>query len=163
MFLSGGGEVHSRVSEKMRDVLAAIDEYSYLDPVAQSLMRIGRDRCSGLARRAVMSLGSQRTRLLTWTGTRIQLTLAAAIEIKKLRVEVGPIALHVDAPIAEVRAALESLLSRDVDARALASVCAAARERKYDRYLSSEIRTESISRDFVDIDGARAVVRVLLT
>ena len=68
----GTGEIHTRVLEKMRDILFGDEEYPYLMPNAARRLATARRtaRAAGMARSPLVSLGEGSYVLFPWLGTR---------------------------------------------------------------------------------------------
>ncbi|GMA15888.1 DEAD/DEAH box helicase [Deinococcus metallilatus] len=77
----GGGEVHDRVVQRMREVLASGDDYAYLQPVARSRLEEARHlaRTSGLLDGLVHDLSEGSVLFLPWRGTRVHGTVQAVL------------------------------------------------------------------------------------
>lgn len=71
------GEVHTKILEKMRDVLCSDKEYPYLKPNAKQRLRVARHaaRNAGLHAHSLISLGGMTWCLFPWLGTRSFRTL----------------------------------------------------------------------------------------
>ena len=71
------GEVHTRIAEKMREVLCGTKEYPYLKPNARQRLEAARHaaRNAGMAQHSLISLGGMTWCLFPWLGTRSFRTL----------------------------------------------------------------------------------------
>jgi len=78
------GEVHTRILERMRQVLVEDTEYPYLKPHARARLEEARSvaRSSGMLERPMVSLGGSSWCLFPWLGTRSFKTLRRFITAK---------------------------------------------------------------------------------
>jgi len=89
------GDVHTRVIQRIRQVLIEEEQYPYLQPQAVNLLEQSRDlaRKSGILERRVIPYGEQSFLLCPWVGTKVMRTMAALfscglkdpLEIKSVR------------------------------------------------------------------------------
>jgi len=72
-FSGGPGEVHSRVRQKMREVLGNDGVCPYLDKQASDLLAYARRSAAdaGVCMQSLLELGPRHSALMTWTGSRI--------------------------------------------------------------------------------------------
>ena len=72
-----GGEIHTRLLEKMREVLLGTEQYAYLLPNAAARLETARRvaRATGMDRSLLLSLGGSSWVLYPWLGTRAFRTL----------------------------------------------------------------------------------------
>ncbi|CAM3927165.1 DEAD/DEAH box helicase [Deinococcus marmoris] len=77
----GGGEIHDRVVQKMREVLATDTDYAYLQPAARARLEEARAlaRTSGLLEGPVHPLSERSLLLLPWRGTQVQRTIVSVL------------------------------------------------------------------------------------
>jgi ATP-dependent Lhr-like helicase len=77
------GEVHTRILQRMRQVLVEDTVYSYLQPRARDRLQQARSlaRRLGLNQRAVLDGGGDRLYVLPWRGSRETTTLRRALSI----------------------------------------------------------------------------------
>lgn len=162
-FKSGAGEVHPRVREAMRDVLAGGGRLGYLNAEARSLLDDARAAAShaGLLSRCVITLGPNRTALLTWTGTRVQQTLIAmlaAIGVEAVDCEIGLIIEnHRDAVLKHIA----TVFAAGMGANDVAPFCRGAQARKYDWLLGEDLLGTSCARGYVELDTALHTLRAI--
>jgi ATP-dependent helicase Lhr and Lhr-like helicase len=157
---SHSGEIHARVREMMRTLLFRSDVPAYLDPGAKAMLSQARltAREADLDRCPFVQEGSDLT-WITWTGTRIQRTLAGLGMHRGLRVGDRGIALSFEKAS---RDAMHKcyLSSLDVwpETQALAANFTCRAGEKYERLLSESLTTHVFARERLDIDGARRVI-----
>ena len=67
-----GGYIHTKVLEKMRDILSSEDSYQYLLPNAAERLRIARDlaRRTNLCENCILSIGGNSYVFFPWLGTK---------------------------------------------------------------------------------------------
>ncbi|MEW6420222.1 MAG: DEAD/DEAH box helicase [Deinococcota bacterium] len=77
----GGGEIHDRVVQKMREVLATETDYPYLQPGARARLQEARALAltSGLLEGPVHALSERSLLLLPWRGTRVHHTIQSVL------------------------------------------------------------------------------------
>ncbi len=82
LWLGSGGDIHTLVTQKMREVLAAEDIYSYLSPEAVNRLERARRlaRESGLLKEIVIPAGGDSLFILPWVGSKQFRTLERLIK-----------------------------------------------------------------------------------
>ncbi|GAA5513055.1 ATP-dependent RNA helicase DeaD [Deinococcus carri] len=100
---SGGGEVHDRVVQKMREVLVSDADYPYLQPAARARLQEARTlaRATGLLDGPLHALSDRQLLLLPWRGTRVHGTIGAVLSLL-LAAQPTPGAAHSDTPYSVV-------------------------------------------------------------
>ena len=164
-FTGGPGEVHPKVRQKMRDVLAGEGSYAYLDSQAVGLLTYARKSAAhaDVCAQPLIELGPRRSALMTWTGSRIQDTLAAMFRMRGLDHGDEGIALTFNVPVDALRDAIQEVLARPCTPLQLPQQVWPRQRRKYDWVLSDELLDECISRGVLDCDGALKLLRELST
>ncbi len=158
---SHSGEIHTRVREMMRALLFHNDVPAYLDPGAKVMLSQARVT----ARQADLDLcpfvqeGSDLT-WFTWTGTRIQSTLAGlGMHLGGFRVEDMGIALSFEKASRDaVLRCYRSSLDAWPEPQALAARFTSHATEKYEPFLSGSLKTHLFARERLDLDGARRVI-----
>lgn len=84
LWLGAGGDVHTRVMQKMREVLSASTIYPYLAPRAVNRLERARRlaRESGLLSQTVIPAGGDSCFILPWIGTKAFRTLERLLKVK---------------------------------------------------------------------------------
>lgn len=84
LWLGAGGDVHTRVMQKMREVLSASTIYPYLAPRAVNRLERARRlaRESGLLSQTVIPAGGDSCFILPWVGTKAFRTLERLLKVK---------------------------------------------------------------------------------
>jgi hypothetical protein len=162
-FTGGPGEVHPKVRQKMREVLAGEVSYAYLNSQAAELLAYARKSVThaGVCTQPLLELGPRRSALMTWTGSRIQDTLMAMFRMRGFNCGDEGIALTFNLSVDALRDALQDLLARPWDPRQLARQVYPRQRRKYDWLLSDELLDECISCGALDCDGALRLLQEL--
>lgn len=163
LFQGGGGSVHSRVRQTMRDVLTSDRELSYLNDHAAQLLRQARAvvRDAGLDRRNIVPLSPTRLLWFTWTGTSVQATLQLLARRCRLDATDHEIALEFNVSLNDLREAFFVCLRQMPNAAALAALEPWKQRRKYDSFLSDELLDWSFAREVVDLSSARELIASL--
>jgi ATP-dependent Lhr-like helicase len=159
-FTGTGGEVHPRIREKMKQVLADANRYKYLDDVAASLLEDARQetRRTGICDRPFINLGPQRTAFMTWTGTRIQETLQAFLKHRGISCADRWIALEFRADIDGTRRLLADAAKARCESVQVAGLLPTRERRRYDWLFTDELLDISNALGYLDLEGAAAVL-----
>jgi len=163
MFMGGGGEVHARVREAMRQVLLDDRPCNYLNRTGTRLLAESRNtaREARLDRRAVVPLSASRCFWFTWTGTRVQRTLCLIAQSVGLSAVDHQIAIELSAGVEEAVARLTSIDGSKLEAIELAKLMASKRFRKLDEHLDDELLTEALALDALDTEKAKVLLNNL--
>ena len=165
-----GIEIHTRILQKMREILFANEDFIYVHDRAQKRLAIARQATqrSDLAASSILPLADNRFLLFPWSGTRPFNTLVHMLDHGGLKVVYSyePYYLEVHAKcdtVNDLKRQLVQLcqnppsvveLSKQVDNHALMS-------NKYDRYIPVSLLREAYSLDYLDIPGAIESIRRL--
>jgi ATP-dependent Lhr-like helicase len=159
---SGGVDVHPRVRETMRLLLSREDTPIYLDASAGEMLTAAR-ASARQGRILELPFFQEGNSLVwfTWTGSRIQRTLAA---LGRLSGQLDPqdrgIALVFDSVEEKlVRAVYTGYLANSPSAEAIAEHCREKDGEKYERYLSRDVRLRLLAREDLNPHEALEVVR----
>jgi len=160
VFLGAPGDVPDRVRERMCELLNDPPSLSYLSEEAQARLTVAAASAQDahLLTRGVVTLGDDSCLMVTWTGTRTQRTLLAALSrcgIETIDMQIG---IRCKSATRTVEAALRSLASEFPSGDELAPFVARPINRKFDWLLSDELRHRSIGADQLDPSSARKVV-----
>lgn len=159
----GTGEIHTRVLEKMRDILFGDEEYPYLMPNAAARLALARRTAyaAGMHRSPLVHLGGQSFALFPWLGTRgfraARRTLshfASALGISEIRGE-GCCYITLKAQRedgARLLPALSDLLKNDPpQPTALVGEGEAPCYEKYDEYIPPSLLRRAFACDRLDL------------
>jgi ATP-dependent helicase Lhr and Lhr-like helicase len=166
-WIGGGGDIHTRIVQRMRRVLDEKSEYSYLHAGALERLREARwlAQTSGLTTAPILPLGGDDWMLLPWCGTKAQGTLELLLNYAGLKLDAEHFYIEVKA---ENEAALRSVLRALIDnlppAEALVErLDAISLQRdKFDRYLPAPLLRAAFAADGLDMSGALAALRGLV-
>jgi len=158
VFRGAGGEIHNRVVEEMRAVLADSDEPPYLDGAAQTLLKAARE----MARRAgVLSPGyiarQESVQWFPWVGTRGLLTLELHARCAGISAETDLLSItYKKTNLDRWHGHLESIQSGNHKALDLAQHMAIKTFEKFDEALVEDVLDEANARDRLDLTFALA-------
>ncbi|HKQ49469.1 MAG TPA: DEAD/DEAH box helicase [Phycisphaerae bacterium] len=159
LFLGGPGEIHDRVRQTMRTILADTKSYPYLNPTGTQFLTV--------ARAAALSAGVLHTPLIapsdheclwfTWMGTRVQTTLTAMLRLQGLTCVERGVAIDIRHPRQDVVVAVESLIKSCPAPAAIAGQVQPKQRRKYDHWFDEGLLNSSLAQDVLDVSGALTV------
>ncbi len=159
-----GPNVHQKVRQKMRQVLAENKQIGYLNSSASQLLEQARTtfRNADLIHKDLFALSLTKTLWFTWTGTRIHQTILAMLERHKIKLLDYGVAIELDLSFNQTIDLLHQLVRTKQEPRVLAKMVDPKFRRKYDEYLSEQLLEWSIAEDVIDINGAQSVMVELL-
>lgn len=160
MFMGGGGEVHARVREAMRQALLDERPCNYLNRTGARLLAEARStaRESGLDRNAVVPLSPSRCLWFTWTGTREQRTLCLVAQLVGLSAIDHEVAIELSAGVDDAVNRLTSVDGAKLKAVELAKRMPRKRFRKLDEHLDDELLTAALALDALDTAAASVLL-----
>ena len=157
-----GITIHTRIIEKIRELLLSPDDFAYLQENARQRLRAAREaaQSSGLSEASILPLAPYRFLVFPWCGTRqfdTQLALLEQAGMKPIR-RGAPYyyELETEAENAEaLRRQLAAICQDPPNAPDLAErISAINAPAKYDRCLPADLLREAIAHDMIDIPGA---------
>ncbi|ULO04677.1 DEAD/DEAH box helicase [Paenibacillus sp. 19GGS1-52] len=170
LWLGTGGDVHTRIMTKIREVLGETALYSYLAPSAAARLERARRLAkeSGLLTRSVLPAGGDSMFILPWAGSRQFRTLERLLKNNlkgtlKLRsiVPMEPyymvVAGSTDADTLEAEILAESAAA--TDPLSLLSKDEAPYLGKYDEFIPHELLRKAFSIDGLDVPGLTHVLK----
>ena len=162
-FSGGAGVVHPRIRQEMKEVLLSEKQYSYLDEKAANILNMARQsaRQSGACSKTFLKLGEHQTALMTWTGTRLQDTLAAMFRFGGIVPEITPIALIFRLPEQRLKNAIVSLAQSPPTGMEIACHIQPRLLRKYDWLLSDYMLNTQIAQSRLELEGALEFINEL--
>ena len=170
LWLGAGGDVHTRIMRKIREILADTALYPYLAPSAASRLERARRLAkeSGLLVRSVLPAGGDSMFILPWAGSRQFRTLERLLK-NNLK---GPLGLRSIVPmepyymVVAGKADAETLESEIIaestaatDALSLLSPDEAPYLGKYDEFIPHELLRKAFSLDGLDVPGLIEVLK----
>ncbi|MRN54424.1 DEAD/DEAH box helicase [Paenibacillus monticola] len=170
LWLGAGGDVHTRIMTKIREVLGETTLYSYLAPSAAARLERARRLAkeSGLLTRSVLPAGGDSMFVLPWAGSRQFRTLERLLK-NNLK---GPLGLRsivpmepyymvvagkTDAETLEAEILAESAAA--TDPLSLLSPDEAPYLGKYDEFIPHELLRKAFSLDGLDVPGLINVLK----
>jgi len=166
-WLGGGGEVHSRVLERMRHVLAEDTEYPYLQQGALERLRAARllARQCGILRSSLVPVSDSAWCVFPWMGSIAFRTFLRACQRAlgfKIGLSVSPyfVIVHTDSgkighPLGAIRSLLEARLEED----RLLDPEEAPQLAKYDEFVPSPLLRQAFAADHVSVHEMRQALR----
>ncbi|MGE6578593.1 DEAD/DEAH box helicase [Paenibacillus xylanexedens] len=167
LWLGAGGDIHTSVVQKMREVLSDSTIYTYLSPQAVNRLERARRlaRESGLLKQVVIPAGGDSMYVLPWVGSKSFRTLERLMKhnlSKKLAlrsvVPMEPYYFVVSGKVDE-RTLLAEIMSEcrtAEDASALLAEDEAPYLGKYDEFVAPPLIREAFAVDGLDLDGLKA-------
>ncbi|WP_340390360.1 DEAD/DEAH box helicase [Paenibacillus sp. FSL E2-0151] len=167
LWLGAGGDIHTSVVQKMREVLSDSVIYPYLSPQAVNRLERARRlaRESGLLKQVVIPAGGDSMYVLPWVGSKSFRTLERLMKhnlSKKLAlrsvVPMEPYYFVVSGKVDE-RTLLAEIMSEcrtAEDASALLAKDEAPYLGKYDEFVAPPLIREAFAVDGLDLDGLKA-------
>jgi ATP-dependent helicase Lhr and Lhr-like helicase len=159
-----GFDVHPKVREMMRSLIARDDFPVYLDPTAKKMLADARK--TGQEANIVNNPFFQEVSTLlwmTWTGSRIQRTLHGLGHFfGGLDVRDDGIALTIQkSSEARVKEAYRAFLEKCPAVEAIAAHCPGRAQQKYEPFLSDTLLARNYARNGLDLPGALQLIRQL--
>jgi ATP-dependent Lhr-like helicase len=161
---AGFHDIHPRVRERMRSLLFEDGMPIYLDAAARQMLHSARAaaRAADLGRQRFLRDGS-RTVWFTWTGSRIQRTLAGLGQyVAGMDVHDEEIALIFEKTTEDmIRETYRRFLKDCPDAVKLASHYPERAREKYEPFLSDELQAQVFASHCLDLDGSMHLMESL--
>lgn len=170
LWLGAGGDVHTRIMNKIREILGATSLYPYLAPSAAARLERSRRLAkeSGMLVRSVMPAGGDSMFILPWAGSRQFRTLERLLK-NNLKSPLGlrsivpmepyymVVAGKTDAETLEAEIIAESMAA--TDPLSLLSPDEAPYLGKYDEFIPHELLRKAFSLDGLDVPGLIEVLK----
>ncbi|WP_410511376.1 DEAD/DEAH box helicase [Paenibacillus sp. BR2-3] len=170
LWLGAGGDVHTRILAKIRDILGETTLYPYLAPSAAARLERARRlaRESGLLVRSVLPAGGDSMFILPWAGSRQFRTLERLLK-NNLKSPLGLRSIVPMEPYYMVVAG--SVDAETLEAEIIAEAAAAAEPLtlltpdeapylgKYDEFIPHELLRKAFSLDGLDVPGLIEVLK----
>lgn len=160
---SGGcRDIHSRIIQRMRQILQEENTYGFLQKQAlmqlQSARQLAKE--SGLAYQQVLPLSSDHYMILPWVGSRILLTQLTLLEQSGISIVRGDCSVYYElrnsGGMAAIKAKFAQIATTAFDPLGLVQNLPRADLQlyKYDCYVPDNLLKEAYSSDYHDLDGA---------
>ncbi|MCB0210617.1 MAG: DEAD/DEAH box helicase [Anaerolineae bacterium] len=163
LWTGGGVQIHTRIVQKIRDILLTNVEYTYLHTRAKKRLEIARHNIHkwGLSESSILPLAPHRYIVFPWCGTRQFETQLLFLSKTNLTVKnhLSPFYYEIDCNekdstllTTNLRQLIETPptnfdLVKAIDGNDLL-------HNKYDKYIPEELLREAHARNFIDIDGS---------
>jgi ATP-dependent helicase Lhr and Lhr-like helicase len=167
----GSGEIHSRILQRMRQVLLEEKEYSYLLPGAKARLNQAREVAQdrGLANFTLFHHDENSACLLPWVGSAafrtleryLRLHCRETLKIKGVRGK-APYFLVINlgkATLPQLSEELKSLGDRRFTPEELIKADETPRLQKYDEFVPEELLRKAFAQDYLDLETLKAQVR----
>ncbi|WP_458126667.1 DEAD/DEAH box helicase [Paenibacillus sp. Z3-2] len=167
LWLGAGGDIHTTVVQKMREVLSDSTIYPYLSPQAVNRLERARRlaRESGLLKQVVIPAGGDSMYVLPWVGSKsfrtlerlMKHNLSGKLALRSV-VPMEPYYFVVSGKVDE-RTLLAEIMSEcrsAQDASALLAEDEAPYLGKYDEFVAPSLIREAFAVDGLDLDGLKA-------
>jgi ATP-dependent Lhr-like helicase len=170
LWLGAGGDVHTRIMTKIREVLGSTALYPYLAPSAAARLERARRLAkeSGLLTRSVLPAGGDSMFILPWAGSRQFRTLERLLK-NNLK---GPLGLRSVVPMepyymvvagkADAETLEEEIVAETTaatDAISLLGPDEAPYLGKYDEFIPHDLLRKAFSLDGLDVPGLLSVIK----
>ena len=157
----GGADIHTRILQRIREVLGETADYGYLQPRAIRRLDAARQlaHMSNLTTQNIVDMGGNRFMLLCWEGSRVLRTIRLLLEHQGVKVQ----------PIGEPYYLQVDISSEHALRQHIQSICNDAPQpehlieklprqmlqiNKYDRFVPEPLLRDAYCRDFLDIQQA---------
>jgi len=162
LFLGSPGHVHRRIRERMLEVLIDPPPLPYATGPARELIAASTSAAeqSGYSGRRLTPMSDSVTDLVTWTGTREQLTILSMLSAAGLEVTDKEVSIRCRASVENVRSVLETITDYPPPIETIArAAIQRATLHKYDYLLSEELRGRAIAANDLTLDSALELLR----
>ena len=165
-----GIKIHTRILQKMREILISDGDFIYVHDRARKRLAIARQaaRRSDLAASSILPLADKRFLLFPWCGTRSFNTLEHMLNRGGFKVVYSYEPYHLEVQttcytVDDLRQQLQQLSENPPSADELSKQVSdyALKVNKYDRYVPEPLLREAYSVDYLDIPGAIESIRRL--
>ena len=165
-----GIEIHTRILQKMREILLSDRDFIYVHDRARKRLAIARQaaRRSDLAASSILPLAGKRFLLFPWCGTRSFNTLEHMLNRREFKVGYSYEPYHLEVQttcytVDDLRQQLLQLCENPPTADELSTQVSdyTLKVNKYDRYVPEPLLREAYSVDYLDIPGAIEGIRGL--
>lgn len=170
LWLGAGGDLHTKVLEKMRDILQSKEIYSYLQPNAVRRLEKARRLAheTGLLNKVVVNAGGDTLFVLPWLGSKQFRTLARILKfiLKEpfrirtiLPTEPYYLTVSGQCEAEELQTAIERLSAQTIDPFQLLEPEEAPILGKYDEFVPPELLRKAFVTDGLELNNVRLDMR----
>jgi ATP-dependent Lhr-like helicase len=166
----GSGTIHTKILQKMRQVLLEDTEYSYLQSNARKNLHAMRQlaQTAGLNKQNIVQLEKNKCCIFPWMGTVAYRTLERLINCfcrESLEISsmggVNPYYLTLKVgknKFKDIYAEISSLCEQRISAEDLVSNAEAPEMQKYDQYIPHSLLRKAFAHDYLDMEDLRQQV-----
>jgi ATP-dependent helicase Lhr and Lhr-like helicase len=166
----GNGTIHTKILQRMRQVLLEETEYNYLQTNARKNIQVMRQlsRNAGLDKQNIVQLEKNKCCIFPWMGTVAYRTLERLINCfcrESLEISsmggVNPYYLTLKVgknKFKDVYAEIRSLCEQRISAEDLVSSAEAPEMQKYDEYIPHSLLRKAFAHDYLDMEELRQQV-----
>lgn len=166
LFVSGGGDLHPRVVQEMRDVLFSENTYAYLDETAREALFQARQTAhdAGLNTSDLIATSDSSCLWFPWTGSSVLTTLSLIAEHAGLATpEISDrLSIGFKSPTIDVVAAFRRAVVSPPNPLQLVRRLLSKLRRKYDHFVDESLLDRSLAHDVIDIPEAVTCLQRLL-
>ncbi|OCQ97052.1 ATP-dependent helicase [Nostoc sp. MBR 210] len=167
---SGGGSIHSKILQRMRQVLIEDVEYSYLQKNAQQRLKTVRElfHSAGLAKSNILQLEKNKCCIFPWMGTVAYRTLERLLNaFCRESLEISSIGGNNPyymilklgkGKLKYLQSEIASLCEQRISAEDLVSTAEAPEMQKYDEFIPHALLRKAFAYDYLDIEELRQQV-----
>jgi ATP-dependent Lhr-like helicase len=158
--------IHTRILQRMRQVLTEECDYGYLQPQAlrelHKMRQLARD--SGIPRQAIVPLSERKYMILPWHGTRVIQTISLLFHHANIHVGRRYLPYYLEVEAADTQTLttqIQHIVQHPPSALALAELVPLSEQvqGKYDRYVPDDLVSAAYAADQLDLDGALGALR----
>jgi ATP-dependent Lhr-like helicase len=165
------GVIHTRIKQRMKQVLFEDLEYSYLQPKARARLKEARNlaRMVGLEQNHILALGGNTYALFPWLGTRsfrtitrvIKHLLASKLGISNVEGEPSNYLIFKmeKGNVEELRQRLVALANEGIAPESLLGGNEAPVMQKYDQYIPGKLLRKAFAYDHLDVEEFSQIVK----
>ena len=156
--------LHTKILQKMRDVLLDDKEYAYLSQSCKSrLAQIREDvQASGIAKNNVIPLGDNKFAVFPWVGTQQLYTLLFTLQqqwIQSLIAPGGFLPIYLEVEYGgtknELLRVLKNIIENEIDKYSFVFPDKIQIPSKFNKFIPKKLLTKEFLEDYIDIDGLK--------
>jgi ATP-dependent Lhr-like helicase len=170
-WMGGGGEIHTRVLRRMRQVLLEKDQYRYLQSGALERLEAARQlaKMVGINRKQIIPLGNDLLCFFPWAGTLSFNTLLRYLKYgipNRMQISavtaMTPFYIKLYCPEGEdsLRDELLALQQQKLEAVVLLDESEAPEVKKFDRFIPDGLKRKAFANDHLDINALKTILLV---
>jgi ATP-dependent Lhr-like helicase len=158
--------IHTRILQRMRQVLTEECAYGYLQPQAlrelHKMRQLAHD--SDIPRQAIVPLSERKYMVLPWHGTRVIQTISLLFHHANIHVGRRYLPYYLEVEAADTQTLttqIQHIVQHPPSALALADLVPLPEQAqgKYDRYVPDDLVSAAYAADQLDLDGALGALR----